>query len=163
MLGAEQRSEPEEFPSHNQISALNDWLLCSFSPFRSKPLLVIFSSVEEFRKYVISFRVIISDKFAPYSLLPFLIEVVKRKICLLFRFTNNILSTAQQIWLQKLGGAKNPVKALKDDVVMKEQLQMQKSMQEAITKENTTEAGEQSTSEGLRPGERLDSTGVYKL
>ncbi|KAI5679314.1 hypothetical protein M9H77_10264 [Catharanthus roseus] len=73
----------------------------------------------------------------------------------LYWFTNNILSTAQQIWLQKLGGAKNPVKALKDDVVMKEQLQMQKAMQEAITKENTTEAGEQSTSEVLRPGERF--------
>ncbi|KAK8970604.1 hypothetical protein KSP40_PGU003120 [Platanthera guangdongensis] len=30
-------------------------------------------------------------------------------------FTNNILSTAQQIWLQRLGGAKNPLKQFGDE------------------------------------------------
>lgn len=33
----------------------------------------------------------------------------------LYWFTNNILSTAQQIWLQRLGGAKNPLKQFVDE------------------------------------------------
>lgn len=27
-------------------------------------------------------------------------------LCMAIRFTNNVLSTAQQVWLRKLGGAK---------------------------------------------------------
>nr|XP_016437556.1 PREDICTED: ALBINO3-like protein 1, chloroplastic [Nicotiana tabacum] len=40
----------------------------------------------------------------------------------LYWFTNNILSTAQQVWLQKFGGAKTPALKLSDDTSRKEQL-----------------------------------------
>ncbi|KAF2301748.1 hypothetical protein GH714_028886 [Hevea brasiliensis] len=43
----------------------------------------------------------------------------------LYWFTNNILSTVQQAWLQKLGGAKNPVS-------QEDQLWIQKSVSELI-------------------------------
>lgn len=39
----------------------------------------------------------------------------------LYWFTNNILSTAQQVWLQKFGGAKIPALKLSDDTSRKEQ------------------------------------------
>ncbi|XP_009797960.1 ALBINO3-like protein 1, chloroplastic [Nicotiana sylvestris] len=39
----------------------------------------------------------------------------------LYWFTNNILSTAQQVWLQKFGGAKSPALKLSDDTSRKEQ------------------------------------------
>lgn len=35
--------------------------------------------------------------------------IFKHAILLCARFTNNVLSTAQQVWLRKLGGAKNVV------------------------------------------------------
>ncbi|XP_015631159.1 ALBINO3-like protein 1, chloroplastic isoform X2 [Oryza sativa Japonica Group] len=38
----------------------------------------------------------------------------------LYWLTNNILSTAQQVWLQKLGGAKNPVKEYIDKLAKEE-------------------------------------------
>ncbi|XP_059316362.1 ALBINO3-like protein 1, chloroplastic [Lycium ferocissimum] len=38
----------------------------------------------------------------------------------LYWFTNNILSTAQQVWLQKFGGAKSPALKLSDDTSRKE-------------------------------------------
>ncbi|CDP13271.1 unnamed protein product [Coffea canephora] len=72
----------------------------------------------------------------------------------LYWFTNNILSTAQQVWLQKLGGAQNHLKQFNDDIVRKELSQMQKSVSEA-TSEKMTDKGEKLTSEGLRPGERF--------
>lgn len=82
---------------------------------------------------------------------------------MLFRFTNNILSTAQQIWLQKLGGAKNPVKEFNDNADKKEQQKMQISASDVVLKENRTKAREQQTSsEGLRPGERLSSYWFYE-
>ncbi|CAN1295393.1 ALBINO3-like protein 1, chloroplastic [Linum perenne] len=37
----------------------------------------------------------------------------------LYWFTNNVLSTLQQVWLQKLGGAKNPMKQLNDELIKK--------------------------------------------
>lgn len=73
----------------------------------------------------------------------------------LYWFTNNILSTAQQIWLQKLGGAKNLVKEFSDDAGKKELPKMQISASDVALKEKRTKAGEQRTSEGLRPGERF--------
>ncbi|KAJ9169422.1 hypothetical protein P3X46_017623 [Hevea brasiliensis] len=82
----------------------------------------------------------------------------------LYWFTNNILSTVQQVWLQKLGGAKNPVS-------QEDQLWIQKSVSELnstktkagqvekLTPEDSTKtkAGqvENLTPEGLRPGERF--------
>ncbi|KAK8476747.1 hypothetical protein V6N11_007806 [Hibiscus sabdariffa] len=47
----------------------------------------------------------------------------------LYWLTNNILSTAQQVWLQKLGGAKNPAKQINDDIIKEEQARLQKFKQ----------------------------------
>ena len=80
---------------------------------------------------------------------------------LLYRLTNNILSTAQQVWLQKLGGAKNPVRQVPDDIMKNDLTQVQKS----ISKLNSTKAEEarqsEKTSEGPQPGERLVIVGSY--
>ena len=43
------------------------------------------------------------------------------------RLTNNILSTAQQVWLQKLGGAKNPVKEYIDKLSREESANVRKN------------------------------------
>ncbi|CAH9077712.1 unnamed protein product [Cuscuta epithymum] len=70
----------------------------------------------------------------------------------LYWLTNNILSTGQQVWLQKLGGAKNPIKELSGDAIGKNQPNILESLSEAPTapqKEDTTTSG------GLRPGERF--------
>ncbi|KAG4975384.1 hypothetical protein JHK87_032205 [Glycine soja] len=73
----------------------------------------------------------------------------------LYWLTNNILSTAQQVWLQKLGGAKNPVRQVPDDIMKNDLTQVQKSM----SKLNSTTAEEarlsEKTSEGPQPGERF--------
>ncbi|RDX67503.1 ALBINO3-like protein 1, chloroplastic, partial [Mucuna pruriens] len=73
----------------------------------------------------------------------------------LYWLTNNILSTAQQVWLQKLGGAKNPVRQVPDDIMKDDLTQVQKS----ISKLNSTKAEEarqsEKTSEGAQPGERF--------
>lgn len=66
------------------------------------------------------------------------------------------MSTLQQIWLQKLGGAKNPVRQVLDGNVKDDLMQIQKS----VTKLNSTEVeearkSEKLTSEGPRPGDRL--------
>ncbi|WVZ61260.1 hypothetical protein U9M48_011163 [Paspalum notatum var. saurae] len=45
----------------------------------------------------------------------------------LYWLTNNILSTAQQVWLQKLGGAKNPVKEYIDKLSREETTVVQKN------------------------------------
>ncbi|XP_065874859.1 ALBINO3-like protein 1, chloroplastic [Euphorbia lathyris] len=77
----------------------------------------------------------------------------------LYWFTNNILSTAQQVWLQKLGGAKNPVS-------QQEQLRIQKSVSEEqlrgiqpVSELDSTKTKavqvEKLTPEGPRPGERF--------
>ncbi|KAG5236157.1 ALBINO3 protein [Salix suchowensis] len=44
----------------------------------------------------------------------------------LYWLTNNILSTAQQVWLQKLGGAKNPMMKPSDEILKEDHLQIQK-------------------------------------
>lgn len=69
----------------------------------------------------------------------------------LYWFTNNILSTAQQVWLQKLGGAKTPVIQFSEDIIKEEPLQTLEinSTKEIVKKE------EKLTPEGLRPGERF--------
>lgn len=91
---------------------------------------------------------------------------------ILCRFTNNILSTVQQVWLQKLGGAKNPV-------IQEDQLWIQKTVSEInstkmktgevekLTPEDSTKpkAGqiENLTPEGLRPGERFFSFAIFAI
>ncbi|GAB4840508.1 hypothetical protein Ancab_021277 [Ancistrocladus abbreviatus] len=80
----------------------------------------------------------------------------------LYWFTNNILSTAQQVWLQKSGGAKNPLQQIHSDI-FKEQSQMQRSIseikstqtEEKPTSIKSTQTEENTTSTGLRRGERF--------
>ncbi|XP_068665234.1 ALBINO3-like protein 1, chloroplastic isoform X2 [Aristolochia californica] len=65
----------------------------------------------------------------------------------LYWLTNNILSTAQQIWLQKLGGAKNPVLQYLDEKNAAEQpAKVQKSMPEAESGKEKSKLGEKSAS-----------------
>ncbi|EEF47589.1 conserved hypothetical protein [Ricinus communis] len=75
----------------------------------------------------------------------------------LYWLTNNILSTAQQVWLQKLGGAKNPVSQEDHLRVQKsvDQLQVQKSVSELDSTKAKAIQVEKLTPEGLRPGERF--------
>ncbi|KAL7134991.1 hypothetical protein ABFS83_11G062900 [Erythranthe nasuta] len=77
----------------------------------------------------------------------------------IYWFTNNILSTAQQVWLRKLGGAKSPIKKLSDDdiIIKKEKPQILESVSEApiAAKVLANKKDEKLTSEGPRPGERF--------
>lgn len=73
---------------------------------------------------------------------------------LLFRFTNNLLSTAQQVSLQKFGGAKDPMKQF-SDIVKDEQLDIQKSVPGLNSTKKEARQAENLTTEGPRPGERL--------
>ncbi|XP_030960795.1 ALBINO3-like protein 1, chloroplastic [Quercus lobata] len=75
----------------------------------------------------------------------------------LYWFTNNILSTAQQVWLQQLGGAKNPVGTFTEDIIKEEKIQNQKSISELRVLATKTEERQEEklTSEGPRPGERF--------
>lgn len=74
----------------------------------------------------------------------------------LFRLTNNILSTAQQVYLQKLGGARNPMSQFSDDSVTKElsKTKNQISAIETTTTKVTVKGETKSTLEGPRPGDR---------
>ncbi|KAG0494084.1 hypothetical protein HPP92_005078 [Vanilla planifolia] len=59
----------------------------------------------------------------------------------LYWLTNNILSTAQQIWLQKLGGAKNPIRQFSDETRKEEASNILKSLsdlQRSKTAENAS-------------------------
>ncbi|XP_077227545.1 ALBINO3-like protein 1, chloroplastic [Tasmannia lanceolata] len=72
----------------------------------------------------------------------------------LYWFTNNILSTAQQIWLQKLGGAKNPVRLYSDETIREEQPKIHKPNLEVVSNQ-IQPSGDKPASGGLRPGERF--------
>ncbi|CAL5378302.1 unnamed protein product [Camellia sinensis] len=77
-------------------------------------------------------------------------------------FTNNILSMAQQVFLQKSGVTKNPVSKFSDNIIKnEEQSQIQKSIFETSTIIKEPQV-EKSTSEGLRPGERLLALPKFK-
>ncbi|KAG6598425.1 ALBINO3-like protein 1, chloroplastic, partial [Cucurbita argyrosperma subsp. sororia] len=75
----------------------------------------------------------------------------------LYWLTNNILSTAQQAWLQKLGGAKNPDKQLIDEIMKQEQPQIQRQVPKLDATSSSTVARQEEklTAEGLKPGERF--------
>lgn len=80
----------------------------------------------------------------------------------LYWLTNNILSTAQQIWLQKLGGAKNPVKQFSDRTAKEESFNIQSSLsdiqisvQELEIDKARDSQRENVNSGGSRPGERF--------
>jgi YidC/Oxa1 family membrane protein insertase len=66
------------------------------------------------------------------------------------------LSTLQQVWLQKLGGAKNPLGQVLDDNVKNDPMPIQKSVSKLnSTKVEEPRKGEKLTSEGPQPGDRL--------
>lgn len=73
------------------------------------------------------------------------------------------MSTAQQVWLQKLGGAKNPVRQVQDDIMKDNLSQIQKSASKlnSTKVDATRQAEEKLTSEGPRPGERLVIVGSH--
>lgn len=73
---------------------------------------------------------------------------------ILFRFTNNLLSTAQQVWLQKFGGAKDPMKQF-SDIIKDERLDINKSVPGLSSTKKEARQAEKLTTEGPRPGERL--------
>ncbi|KAK7306198.1 hypothetical protein VNO77_44124 [Canavalia gladiata] len=74
----------------------------------------------------------------------------------LYWLTNNILSTAQQVWLQKLGGAKNPVKQVQNDIMKDDLTQVQKSIPKlnSSTKLEETRQSEKMSEEPQR-GDRF--------
>ncbi|KAI4368465.1 hypothetical protein MLD38_017021 [Melastoma candidum] len=71
----------------------------------------------------------------------------------LYWLTNNILSTAQQVWLQKLGGAKNPMQQFSEDVNKRDMQGSQTGVQVLSNRKDAPV--EKLTPEGLRPGERF--------
>ncbi|KAL9307233.1 ALBINO3-like protein 1 [Arabidopsis thaliana] len=81
----------------------------------------------------------------------------------LYWLTNNILSTAQQVWLQKYGGAKNPVEKFTNLVTKEDKTQkIEKSFSEPLVQKSVSElkiprekGGEKVTPEGPKPGERF--------
>ncbi|KAG9446690.1 hypothetical protein H6P81_012818 [Aristolochia fimbriata] len=74
----------------------------------------------------------------------------------LYWLTNNILSMAQQIWLQKLGGAKNPVLQYLDENNAAEQpVKDQNTKIEAQSNNEKRNLGEKSASGELSRGERF--------
>ncbi|XP_020097560.1 ALBINO3-like protein 1, chloroplastic [Ananas comosus] len=78
----------------------------------------------------------------------------------LYWLTNNILSTAQQVWLQKLGGANNPVKEYIERVSSDETSNIEKSrlnIPKAIPKPEPEKpiSSQRTTSDGSRRGERF--------
>lgn len=79
----------------------------------------------------------------------------------LYWFTNNILSTAQQIWLQKLGGANNPVKKYSERLKETENIgissEAQANIQSLVNNASVKEKiiTEQPDSGAPRPGDRF--------
>ncbi|PON42328.1 Membrane insertase [Parasponia andersonii] len=73
----------------------------------------------------------------------------------LYWLTNNILSTAQQVWLQKLGGAKLPVRQPSTDVIKEDRPQVEKPISDINLTQKDTRQEEKLTADGLRPGERF--------
>ncbi|XP_066366139.1 ALBINO3-like protein 1, chloroplastic isoform X2 [Miscanthus floridulus] len=77
----------------------------------------------------------------------------------LYWLTNNILSTAQQVWLQKLGGAKNPVKEYIDKLSREESTTVQKNestvQSEPLPKLSKPQPSQEPKPSGPQRGERF--------
>uniref|UniRef100_A0A0D9W1B0 Membrane insertase YidC/Oxa/ALB C-terminal domain-containing protein n=1 Tax=Leersia perrieri TaxID=77586 RepID=A0A0D9W1B0_9ORYZ len=77
----------------------------------------------------------------------------------LYWLTNNILSTAQQVWLQKLGGAKNPVKEYIDKLAKEESANVGKfepaGKSDALPKVSKPQASQEPKPSGPQRGERF--------
>ncbi|KAK9063492.1 hypothetical protein SSX86_017362 [Deinandra increscens subsp. villosa] len=72
----------------------------------------------------------------------------------LYWLTNNILSSAQQIWLQKMGGANNPVKKINYEALKEDQPKVQESVLQTTSVIETPKI-EKPDAQGYRPGERF--------
>lgn len=72
----------------------------------------------------------------------------------LYWLTNNILSSAQQVWLQKMGGANNPAKKINYEVLREDLPKVQESVFN-ITSVKEPPKTEKLDSQGYRPGERF--------
>ncbi|KAK1314205.1 hypothetical protein QJS10_CPA06g01295 [Acorus calamus] len=72
----------------------------------------------------------------------------------LYWLTNNVLSTAQQVWLQKLGGAKNPVRDLAEKPTL-EKSDSQKSILDVEPPKVEVRQVEMPSTTGLKPGDRF--------
>lgn len=73
----------------------------------------------------------------------------------LYWFTNNILSTAQQVWLQKLGGVKSPIKQYTDATMKSERPDILNSIPQVDSKKVEPIKEEKEASWGLGRGERF--------
>lgn len=72
----------------------------------------------------------------------------------LYWLTNNILSSAQQIWLQKMGGANNPAKKMNFEALKEERTKVQEpTLQNTLVKEPPKT--EKPDVQGYRPGDRF--------
>ncbi|TVU44095.1 hypothetical protein EJB05_03527, partial [Eragrostis curvula] len=77
----------------------------------------------------------------------------------LYWLTNNILSTAQQVWLQKLGGAKNPVKEYIDKLSREELANVAKNESaikiDSLPKLDKPQPNQEAKPSGPQRGERF--------
>ncbi|KAI7727310.1 hypothetical protein M8C21_027582 [Ambrosia artemisiifolia] len=72
----------------------------------------------------------------------------------LYWLTNNILTSAQQIWLQKMGGANNPAKKINYEMLKEDQPKVQESVFQTTSVKEPPKI-EKPDSQGYRPGERF--------
>lgn len=72
----------------------------------------------------------------------------------LYWLTNNILSSAQQIWLQKMGGASNPANKIKYELLKEDQPKVQESVFQTTSVKEPPKI-EKPDAQGYRPGERF--------
>ncbi|KAL8151357.1 hypothetical protein V2J09_021165 [Rumex salicifolius] len=84
-------------------------------------------------------------------------QTITKFLPLLVGLTNNILSTAQQVWLQKLGGAKNPIANISVETFKDEKPESEEKKALEMKSANEIEGEEASLSPpmGPRPGERF--------
>ncbi|XP_024990242.1 ALBINO3-like protein 1, chloroplastic [Cynara cardunculus var. scolymus] len=73
----------------------------------------------------------------------------------LYWLTNNILSSAQQIWLQKMGGANNPARKLNFENLKEDQSKVQEPLLFQTTSVKEAPKTEKPDAQGYRPGERF--------
>ncbi|XP_076914159.1 ALBINO3-like protein 1, chloroplastic isoform X2 [Bidens hawaiensis] len=71
----------------------------------------------------------------------------------LYWLTNNILSSAQQIWLQKMGGANNPAKKINFEMLKEDQPKAKESVFKTTAVKEPPKI-EKPDAQGYRPGER---------
>ncbi|RVW72608.1 ALBINO3-like protein 1, chloroplastic [Vitis vinifera] len=79
----------------------------------------------------------------------------------LYWFTNNILSTAQQVWLQKLGGAQIPVKQFKQ--IKEQEARRRQQREEEKTKAEEAAANRIPTTNGGYKNEANSTKREYRL